>query len=234
MKQRSKLAQKRIDYIAYSNPKAVSSLLATKGITPPKNIRLLPKTIRQVIRKEGKPFVKELIKIHPDRNLVLRLSKAEDGFNTSTCEACGSHSYNGEDNHCGSCGHSAYSGDFTQYIKDLSELRLEQLEALYEKKKQAAAIDIGNEQLAEEVRIIWNEIRIRKGERDYAKQTDKMSDEQSSTPSTDTPMTTKLDSLSAPDMLQLSKEEALLFLGVAVVLGGIVVHEFAHRRLQVS
>ena len=154
---RSKFAQNKIDYIVYGNPAGARKVLYDQGYHPPKNLHDLVKATKQLIKVEGKSIVPLLLNIHPEKELILGLSKPkEDSF----CGACGSSSYNPEFNFCGACGNSSFSGE--GYIEDLTGLTTTELEKYYEQVLALANKKPEDLSLMEEVQLVWNELRQRK------------------------------------------------------------------------
>lgn len=68
---RSPLAQSRIDYIVFGNPRDVKRLVYDYGYEPPKSLPDLSEAVRQLIRQRGKKVVVDLVKLHPDREAFL-------------------------------------------------------------------------------------------------------------------------------------------------------------------
>ncbi len=160
---RSKFAQNRIDYIVYANPKEVSKLVYDYGYEPPKSPHDLVKAAKILVKKNGRKAIKDLIKIHPDRKAILRVQRGkEDNF----CGACASYSYQPEDNFCGVCGHSHYDGNGNQkgFLDQLVNLSAQELEEYYEGVVRKSNDNPEDSNLAEEVQMVWNELRQRKNE----------------------------------------------------------------------
>ena len=160
---RSKFIQNRIDYIVYGNPKAVSRLIYDYGYEPPENPHDLVKAAKILIQKRGRKAVKELIKLHPDKKAIL---KVERGKEDNYCGACGSYSYQPSDNYCGVCGHSHYDGegDKSTFLDQLVDMGKVELEEYYQSVLRKSNNNPDDSNLAEEVQIVWNELRNRKEE----------------------------------------------------------------------
>ena len=128
---RSRLAQNRIDYIVYSNPKGVSNLIEKYDYEAPEHVRDLVKLTKRLVRRKGRKFTKELLKLHPDRKAILHVEKIKED---SYCSACSNYSYDAEANYCGACGHSAYTGskDQPDFLRQLVGMGIKELEELYE------------------------------------------------------------------------------------------------------
>jgi len=156
------LRQNRIDYITLGNPEGVSELLYDYGYEPPENPQELVLATKELIQRKGKKAIKDLIRLHPDRAAILKLEK-EANPNDSYCSACKSYNYHGEDNYCGACGHSNYDGEngkatFVQQLADMSKLELEKY---YQTVLRKSNLNPGDTNLAEEVELVWNELRKR-------------------------------------------------------------------------
>lgn len=155
------LGQNRIDYIVYHNATEVSLLLENYGFAAPENPIYLAEAIKELTRKKGRKVIKELIQLHPDKDAILKLNEAkEDSF----CGACSNDSYNTEGNFCKACGHSNYAGagDEKSFLSQFENYKDRELERYYQtivKKSNAAPQD---KNLAQEVQMVWNEIRTRK------------------------------------------------------------------------
>jgi len=158
---RSKFAQNRIDYIVYGNPKGVSRLIYDYGYEPPESPHDLVKAARILIKKRGRKAVKDIIKLHPDRKAIL---KVERGKQDNYCGACGSYSYQPQDNYCGVCGHSHYDGegDKSAFLEQLVDMGKGELEEYYQSILRKSNENPDDPNLAEEVQIVWEELRNRK------------------------------------------------------------------------
>ncbi|MFY0689160.1 MAG: hypothetical protein JXQ90_18465 [Cyclobacteriaceae bacterium] len=159
---RSKHAQNRIAYIVYSNPHLVRRLLRKSGYEPPQHIHDLLSVTKELVRKRRRAVVKELLAIHPDKKAILALSTSQE---SNYCGACSSHSYNAEDKACHTCGHFSYTGGSqAEFLGQLADRSIEELDTLYKNTVKKANSKPEDENLADEVRMIWNELRIRKKE----------------------------------------------------------------------
>lgn len=155
------LGQNRIDYIVYHNTDAVSNLLEEYGFEAPKHPKHLAEAIKELTRKKGRKVIKELIQLHPDKEAILKSSTEKQ---QKSCDACSNDSYNTEGNYCTSCGHSNYIGlgnedSFLSQFEDYKDKELERYYKTIVKKSNANPKD---KNLAQEVQMIWNEIRTRK------------------------------------------------------------------------
>lgn len=157
----NKLGQNRIDYIVYHNSGEVSNLLEQYGFEAPENPKHLAEAIKELSRKKGRKVIKELVNLHPDKDVILKLNQPkEDSF----CGACSNDSYNTESNFCASCGHSNYagSGNEDSFLSQFESYKDKELERYYQtiiKKSNSSPED---KNLAQEVQMVWNEIRTRK------------------------------------------------------------------------
>ena len=158
---RSRYTQKRIDYIAYGNPSGVRKVIYGQGYDPPRNIHELVDATQELVRKKGRKVLKELIKAHPDRRLILKLENPkEDNF----CSACNSYFYNGEDNFCGVCGFSHYNqeGNNKDFLARLIGMGSKELEIYYQNLQEKAGNEPADTNLAKEIELAWSELRNRK------------------------------------------------------------------------
>ncbi len=208
---RSKHAQNRIAYIVYSNPAAVRKLIDEHGFEPPRHIHDLVEGTKQLVRRKGRKVVKELIKLHPDRKAILRVEKIKED---SYCSACSNYSYDPVDNFCGTCGHSAYTGqeNRSDFLDQLIAMGLKELEELYGNVVKKSNKDPNDKNLAEEVRLVWNELRLRKKE----------------------PITSK-STIDEPepeirDGILIKPKEAMLFLGLTLVAGGLIGSAWSFKK----
>ena len=160
-KYKSRFAPNRIEYVVYGNPVEAARMLENYGYEAPKDDKELAMAVKELVRKKGRKVIKDLILIHPDRNIILKLNKEKED---SYCGVCSNYSYNQEDNYCGICGHSNYTGDLDvgSYIKQLLDMTTDELEGYYQdilKQSNEKPKDTG---LTEELHLIWNELRKRK------------------------------------------------------------------------
>jgi len=160
--QRLRFAQNRIAYIVYSNPGGATQLMHDYGYESPESPHHLVEAIKALIIKNGRKVVKDLLQLHPDKSAILN---TQNSNYANFCGACSNHSYNPEDNHCGSCGHSHYSGENRGSFKNrLANMALADLETYYENIVHKANKSPNNNTLAEEVEIVFNELRVKKAE----------------------------------------------------------------------
>lgn len=154
-------AQNKIDYIVYHNPDQVAKLLYDQGFEPPKNPKNLAAAIRELSRKKGRKFLKELIKLHPDKQVILSLDKQTED---SHCGACNNNTYDKKGNYCKSCGHSNYIGlgDEDSFLGQFESYTTPDLEKYYQDILRKSNQNPEDKNLAKEVQMIWNQIRQRK------------------------------------------------------------------------
>jgi len=141
-----KKAQNRIDYIVYGNPKGVRSLIYQEGYEVPKNLSELSQATKLLVQKRGKNFIQKLVQIHPDKKIILQLSK---GKKDCGCRACGYLSYTG-------------SSDKNDFLDRLETMNLNELEKYYRNLNRESRAKPNDRNLEEEVRLVWEEIRQRK------------------------------------------------------------------------
>jgi ribosomal protein L37E len=157
----SKLAQNRIDYIVYHNIDKVSDLLDGYGFVVPENPTDLARAIRELVRKRGRKFIKELLALHPDKQTILKLNSVPVN---SVCESCQNDSFNDSQNSCESCGYSKYQGSNTEYnfMNQFENYKLPELQSYYDRILKESNKNPNDKKLAQEVQLVWNEIRTRK------------------------------------------------------------------------
>jgi len=157
----SKLAQNRIDYIVYHNVENVSNLLDGYGFVVPENPKHLAQAIRELVRKRGRKIIKELIALHPDKETILKLHSTS---NKSVCESCQNDAYNDTQNTCDSCGYSKSSGSTNEYnfLNQFENYKLDELQIYYDRILKESNKNPSDKKLAQEVQLVWNELRTRK------------------------------------------------------------------------
>ncbi|WP_346881296.1 hypothetical protein [uncultured Algibacter sp.] len=170
MKQAYYLAQNKIDYIVFHNTKKVSELLYNQGFEPPKDPVELVEAIKELTRKKGRKFLEELVQLHPDKNAILSLNTSKK---TSNCGACKKDNYDDKGNYCANCGHSNYmgSGDEDSFLGQFDSYKDTELEKYYRGIVRKSNEAPENKNLAQEVQMIWNEIRQRKAKQKSTEQT---------------------------------------------------------------
>ena len=159
-KRRSRFAQNKIAYIVYNRQKEARELVNSYGYEAPKDVHSLVETVKLLVKKKGIKAIKDLIQIHPDKKAILKYGKPEeDNF----CGACGNSSYIPEDNYCGGCGHVNFTGstDVGKFLSRLENMETEALEKYYQEVLNRANKSPGDNQLADEVQLVWNELRGR-------------------------------------------------------------------------
>lgn len=156
-----KLAQNRIDYIVYHNTQEVADLLDSYGFEVPDNPTHIAQAMRELVRKRGRKVIKELIALHPDKETILKLNS---DTNKSVCESCQNDSYNNEQDSCNSCGYSKYrgSGDEYNFVGQFEKYKLPELQSYYKRILNKSNASPSDKSLAQEVQLVWNEIRTRK------------------------------------------------------------------------
>ncbi|EDP94665.1 hypothetical protein U8527_06885 [Kordia algicida OT-1] len=157
----SNLGQNRIDYIVYHNIEKVSQLLYDYGFVVPDNDKHLAEAIKELVRKRGRKVIKQLIGLHPDKEAILKLYSVPI---KSVCESCQNDSYNDAQNSCDSCGYSKYngSGDEYNFLNQFENYTLAELNNYYNRILGESNKNPSSKKLAQEVQLIWNELRTRK------------------------------------------------------------------------
>lgn len=200
MKNNNTFGQNSIAYIVYHNTEDAAKLLHTYGFEPPKDQHHLVDAIKELARKKGRKVIKDLLRIHPDKQAILKINKPkEDGY----CGSCSNNSYNDEGNFCTSCGHSNYagSGDEDSFLDQFGTYKDKELEKYYQGIVRRSNLDPNNKNLAQEVQMVWNELRKRK---ETSKKEETTSQEK-------------------PKQFSMTRDELILF-GVVFIAGTLVGH----------
>lgn len=163
--------QNSIDYMVLHNADAVRSLILNEGFEPPTDLVELVLTTKELIRKNGQPIIEKLLALHPDKKAILAISTPKP---KASCNACSNDNYNTEDNYCGGCGHSNYvgSGDEDSFLEQFSDTPDKKLEQHYKTVVKKSNSNPDNKNLASEVQMIWNELRLRKERKTKADKTE--------------------------------------------------------------
>ncbi len=171
------LAQNKIDYIVFHNPEKVTELLYNQGFDPPTHPKELAEAIKELTRKKGRQFLEQLVKLHPDKEVILSLEKTDT---TTSCGACKNNLYDSKANYCKGCGHSNYlgSGDEDSFLGQFDSYQDVELEKYYKGIVHKSNENPTDKNLAQEVQMIWNEIRLRKDKHKEANQAKEVSKKQ--------------------------------------------------------
>lgn len=155
------LAQNSIDYIVLSNPEPIRKIIYDCGYEVPKDLPTLVKATKELIQKNGKSIISEVLQHHPDKKAILALNKKEK---KQPCNSCNNHNYNSEDNFCGECGHSNYngSGDEDSFLDQFSDASDKEVKSYYDRIVKKSNANPEDQKLASEVQMVWNEMRQRK------------------------------------------------------------------------
>jgi len=159
---RSKFAQKRIDYIVFSRPQKARKLLRKHGVQPSRNLQEVLSQIKVLIRTQGRIIVKDLIRIHPDKNVIIRIAKKDGEIsinNTNTedsfCGSCGEHSFMPSIGVCTSCNKKE-----KQYtVAELNTMPLKTLQEHYKSIMVQSNQVPTNVDLALQAQETWNVLR---------------------------------------------------------------------------
>lgn len=153
---RSGLAQNKIDYIVYSNPKGAKELLEREGITPNSNIEKLLHQIKRLVRRKKQEAIKSLLAIHPEKNLLKGLNE-EDHY----CGSCQNYSYNPQSNTCQVCQSNNYLGkeELSEFLERLQNMPLDKLQDYYKHWAEKATKYPSDTQMANKVQLIWHELK---------------------------------------------------------------------------
>lgn len=160
LQQPIKFAQNRIDYIVYHNSDKANDILYGYGFEKTENQQHLVGAIKELIKSKGRKVIKELLEIHPDRPAIMQVLKNDDGY----CPSCGNHAFAKANNYCKSCGHSKYagSGDEDSFLDQFSSYDDEALDKYYQGIVKRSNNTPEDKNLAQEVQMVWNELRKRK------------------------------------------------------------------------
>lgn len=137
-------AQNRIDYIVLQKPEQAAGIVEKYGYEAPKDKQELAKVVKLLIKRKGEPVIKELILIHPEKDLILEVT----GHNSEESNFCGCN--------------SSYNEETKNLLDQLSELSLSQLTQLYDDTKKKAREKPDDKALMGEVETIWDELLRRK------------------------------------------------------------------------
>ncbi|MBQ21686.1 MAG: hypothetical protein CMD31_13105 [Flavobacteriales bacterium] len=159
-KRRSKFAQNKIAYIVYNRQKEARELVNEYGYEAPKDVHSLVETVKLLVKKKGIKAIKDLLYIHPDKKAILKYTQPEEA---NFCGACGNSTYLAEDNYCGGCGHVNFTGstDVGKFLNSLENMETAALEKYYTEVLNKANKNPGDNQLADEVQLVWNQLRER-------------------------------------------------------------------------
>ncbi len=156
------LAQNSIDYIVLSNPDPIRKIIFDCGYEVPEDLHTLVKATKELIQKNGKSVISEVLQHHPDKKAILALNTKEK---KKPCNSCNNTNYNSEDNFCGVCGHSNYngSGDEDSFLDQFSDTSDKEVKSYYDRIVKKSNANPEDQKLASEVQMVWNEMRQRKG-----------------------------------------------------------------------
>lgn len=154
------LAQNRIDYIVFHNTDAANDILFEYGFEKIDNQQHLSQAVKELVKNKGRKVIKDLLEIHPDKAAILQVTKSED----TKCPACKNNAFAKAENYCKSCGHSNYagSGDEDSFLDQFNSYDDKALEKYYQDIVRRSNDDLEDKNLAQEVQMVWNELRKRK------------------------------------------------------------------------
>ncbi len=155
------LAQNSIDYIVLSNPDPIRKIIFDCGYEVPEDLHTLVKATKELIQKNGKSVISEVLQHHPDKKAILALNTKKK---KKPCNSCSNDNYNSEDNFCGECGHSNYngSGDEDSFLDQFSDASDKEVKSYYDRIVKKSNANPEDQKLASEVQMVWNEMRQRK------------------------------------------------------------------------
>ncbi len=162
------LAQNRIDYIVFHNTDAANNLLFDYGFEKIESQQHLSQAVKELIKNKGRKVIKDLLAIHPDKAAILQVNTVVD----AKCPACNNnavvhteHSRSTRaENYCKSCDHSnnTGSGDEDSFLSQFSSYDDKGLENYYQGVVKCSNNAPEDKNLAQEVQMVWNELRKRK------------------------------------------------------------------------
>ncbi|AGC75827.1 hypothetical protein DDD_0700 [Nonlabens dokdonensis DSW-6] len=144
----------------FHNTDAANNLLFDYGFEKIESQQHLSQAVKELVKNKGRKVIKDLLAIHPDKAAILQVNSVED----AKCPACNNNAFAKAENYCKSCGHSNYagSGDEDSFLSQFSSYDDKGLENYYKgivKRSNDAPED---KNLAQEVQMVWNELRKRK------------------------------------------------------------------------
>ncbi len=148
-----------IAYMVLHKPIAARQLLRTYGKLVPRTSSQLVTAIKQLVRQQGRPVITKLLEEHPDAKAILQLQNEQ----TSKCSSCHSDTYV-TSQPCKDCGHISYenAGKQDAYVAQLNRFSATELEDYYQKRLRLSNQQPHNTRLAEEVELLWHQVRQRK------------------------------------------------------------------------
>ena len=154
------LAQNRIDYIVFHNTDAANNLLFDYGFEKIERQQHLSQAVKELVKNKGRKVIKDLLAIHPDKDAILQVNTLAD----AKCPACSNNAFAKAENYCKSCGHSNYagSGDEDSFLSQFSSYDDKGLENYYKGIVERSNDAPEDKNLAQEVQMVWNELRKRK------------------------------------------------------------------------
>ncbi|MHA7058467.1 hypothetical protein ACWGOQ_0014690 [Aquimarina sp. M1] len=154
------LAQNRIDYIVFHNTDAANNLLLNYGFEKIERQQHLSQAVKELVKNKGRKVIKDLLAIHPDKAAILQVNTVAD----AKCPACSNNAFAKAENYCKSCGHSNYagSGDEDSFLSQFSSYDDKGLENYYKGIVKRSNDSPDDKNLAQEVQMVWNELRKRK------------------------------------------------------------------------
>ena len=154
------LAQNRIDYIVFHNTDAANNLLFDYGFEKIESQQHLSQAVKELVKNKGRKVIKDLLAIHPDKAAILQVNTVAD----AKCPACSNNAFAKAENYCKSCGHSNYagSGDEDSFLSQFSSYDDKGLENYYKGIVKLSNDAPEDKNLAQEVQMVWNELRKRK------------------------------------------------------------------------
>lgn len=153
-------AQNRIDYIVLQKPKESAQILEKYGYEAPREIQDLAGAVKQLVKRKGEPVIKDLLQIHPERDLILEVT----GHNSEESDFCG-------------CQSSYYTEDTKQLLDKLSDMSVDDLTRYYDDTKQKVKDNPSDKVAVSEVETVWDELKRRKKQNEKLEKTNQETDQ---------------------------------------------------------
>jgi hypothetical protein len=175
------IQRSRIDYIVNGNPEGVRKLVYDLGYEAPDNNKELSQVVRQLIRREGRSVTEALVKLHPDKEVILDLEKdkkeevKEVKVEKKECDCNNCQKKKeikkAEDSFCG-CQHYSYTGSPEQKTENLASMAMTELQSRYESLVKKSTEHPEDTSIQKQVMQAWDELRNRiKNDKDLLEKT---------------------------------------------------------------
>lgn len=85
MNTKEKTSPNRIEFIVHGNPEGARRIISKYGFRASNDKRELSRVMKQLVREKGKPVIKELLLIHPEKEIILKAA----GYDSNELNYCG-------------------------------------------------------------------------------------------------------------------------------------------------